>query len=443
MTEEESRLAALLQQAVPQPPRSVSPEDIAARVADRAAAAPRKFGPWVPALAAACALLVIAATSVWLIGSGFRPAAPTPQSSRASTAPLPPVTGTSPGPAVTSAGTLPRNSGDPVVPRQSDITAEPTTAPSPGPFVGPWSARLLNSVPIDFVIVGGADAAYGLEGRQLDRFDPADGYIAAHRLLDPNTNWPPVVTTQALWLTVMTQGGIIVQKLDPHSLQRSWALQLATTPATTDPPWTPALAATKDGSELFLGYADQLYSVNPVDGMVEQHRLDGHVGGLAVSPDGSRLYVGVNVRGSETARLLALDIRHGLSTISETPLASGLVTDLLATSGALWATLDDTVYFAPLTDPTHDQVVIGGGGGLPATATLAGGVVWLSGLGSIACADARTGAVRAQANSSGWGNMAQYVGSVQLVAGHWLGSYGTNYSNDRGLAALAPPARCR
>lgn len=443
MTEEESRLAALLQQAVPQPPRSMSPDHIAASVADRAAGSPRRFGPWFPALAAACALLVIAATSVWLIGSGFRPAAPTSRSSRASTTLPATATSTSTGPVATSAGTLPWNSGDPVVPRQPDITAEPTTAPSPEPFVGPWSARMLNSVPIDFVVVGGADAAYGLEGRQLNRFDPVDGYIAAHRLLDPNTNWPPVVTTEALWLSVMTQGAVILQKLDLHSLQRRGALQLAITPATTDPPWTPALAATQDGSELFLGYADQLYSVNPTDGMVEQHSLDGHVGGLAVSPDGSRLYVGLNVGGGGTATLLALDIRHGLSTISKTPLARGLVTDLLATSGAVWATLDDSVYVTPLTDLSHNRAVIGGGGGLPATATLAGGVVWLSGLGSIACADARTGAVRAQANSSGWGNMARYVGSVQLVAGHWLGSYGTNFSSDRGLATLTPPARCR
>ncbi|HEV2888472.1 MAG TPA: hypothetical protein VGX49_16295 [Jatrophihabitans sp.] len=435
MTDEEHRLAALLQQAVPQPPRSITAEDITAQVARRATAAPHRFVPWFPALAAACVLLVIAAASVWLISGHSTHSTPTAKSPSASTSLLP---------TATSPSTRPRNSGDPVVPRQSDVTAEPPTRQLPD-SVGPWSARGLYGGDLDFVLVSGPDAAYGLEGRLLDRFEPPYGNIAEQVQLDPNTRWPPLVTPRALWLMVMTDGAIILQMRDPHTLQKIGSLRVATALAFMEPNWVPVLAANSDASKLFLANANQLYSINPADGVVE-HRMsvDGHIGGLAVSPDGSRLYVGVNAQGSgKTASLLILDIERGLSTISKTPLADGLVTNLLATSGAVWATVADTVYFMSLTDLGHRQVVTAGGGGLPASATLAGGVVWLTGLGSMACADASTGEVRAEARNSGWGNMANYVGSVQLVAGHWFGTFATNYSDDRGLAGFTPPAACR
>ncbi len=80
MTEEERRFAALLKDAVPTPPMSLSYEEIAARAhprTDSRLARPARAGaagpavqhrrPWLPALAAACVTLAVAGGSVTLI----------------------------------------------------------------------------------------------------------------------------------------------------------------------------------------------------------------------------------------------------------------------------------------------------------------------------------------------------------------------------------------
>ena len=289
---------------------------------------------------------------------------------------------------------------------------------------------------------------YGLETGLLDRFDPSSGAITAQAPVDPNANWPPLVTARALWQTIVTPGAVTIQMLDLRTLRKIGSTRLAAATPFSGPQWTPVLAASADQSEVFLGNADHIYSLNPTSGAVEQQvSVTGLVGGLAVSPDGSRLYAGVNVQGGGVPRLLVLDIRHGLSTLSNTPLDGGLVTSLLVTSGGVWVTLGEGmanhIVFMPLTDLAHSREAIGGGGGLPATATDAGGVVWLSGVYTIVCADARTAAVRAQAQQMGELGLTHYFGSVQLVAGRYLASFQTNYSEDRGLAILTPPASCR
>jgi DNA-binding beta-propeller fold protein YncE len=238
--------------------------------------------------------------------------------------------------------------------------------------------------------------------------------------------------------------------LDPQTLQPTGSNTriAATTQSSTGLHWTPVLAANANYSEIFLGNADQIYTLNPVTGAVEhQVGIIGLVGGLAVSPDGSKLYAGLNVQGSGTARLLVLDIRHGLLTLEDTALDNRPVAALLATSGGVWITYvtgrDNNIRFAPLTDLAHSRQAIPGGGGLPATATVAGGKVFLSGIYTIACADPMTGAVLAQAQQMGQQGLTHYFGNAQLVAGHYVAGFQTNYDDNRGLAILTPPAACR
>jgi hypothetical protein len=435
MTDEERRLAELLQQAVPQPPRRITAADIAAQVARRPAVARYRFSPWLPALAAASVLLVIAAASVWLISGRSAPSAPTAQSSSAAAS--------APTSATHTASTSPSRTASGASPRPS------TPPPFRSGVVGAFGARMLNSALIRPVIVSGAGAVYGLEGGTIDRFDPSSGAITAQAPVDPSANWPPLVTTRALWQTAVTPGVVTVRMLDPRTLEQVRSTQITTqTPSSTGPRWTPVLAADANYSEILLGNADQIYALNPVTGAVEhQVGIVGLVGGLAVSPDGSKLYAGLNVQGSGTARLLVLDIRHGLLTLDDTALDNGPVAGLLATSGGVWITYvtgrENNIRFAPLTDLAHTREATPGGGGLPATATVAGGKVFLSGIYTIACADPRTAAVRAQAQQMGELGLTHYFGSVQLVAGHYLASFQTNYSDDRGLAVLTPPAACR
>lgn len=318
-------------------------------------------------------------------------------------------------------------------------------------MVGAFGARLLNGALIRPIIVSGAGAVYGLEGETIiDRFDPSSGAITAQAPFDPSANWPPLVTPRALWLTAVTPGVVTIEMLDPRTLQPTGfnSRIAATTQSSTGAQSTPVLAADANYSEILLGNADQIYALNPLTGAVEhQVGIIGLVGGLAVSPDGSKLYAGLNVQGSGTARLLVLDIRHGLRTLEDTALDNGPVAGLLATSGGVWITYvtgrENNVRFAPLTDLAHSREAVPGGGGLPATATVAGGKVFLSGIYTIACADPMTGAVLAQAQQMGEQGLTHYFGSPQLVIGHYLASFQTNYSEDRGLAILTPPAACR
>jgi hypothetical protein len=438
MIDEERRLAELLQQAVPQPRRRITVADIAAQVARRPMVTPPRVRPWLPALVAAAVLLVVAASSVWLISGHSRRSAPATQSSSA----------------ITGAATSATDSGSPS--RTASSSPTPTT---PDPFrygvVAAFNAQLLNGAPIAMEIVSGAGAVYGREPRFIDRFEPRYGAITARVPADPDADWPPLVTSHAFWQTVTTPGVVTIQRRDPRTLQLIGSSQIpAPTPKPAERPWDPVLAADPDDSEIFLGNADQIYSLDPSTGTAE-HLADvpAPVGGLAVSPDGSRLYVGVNVPNS-MSRLLVLDIRHGLATLSNTPLDNNIVGTLLATSGGVWATLasgmETSIRFAPLADLAHTHAVGtptepagNGGGGVPAFATLAGGVVWLSGNSTIACADARTGAIRARAEEMDEHGFSDYVSSVQFVAGHYFAGYATNHSNDHGLAMLDPPSACR
>ncbi len=469
MTDEERRLAELLQQAVPQPPRPVSADEIAARVAGRRRVALPLFQPWLPALAAACVLLAIAGTSVWLISGRSAPSAPTarPSSgstsvpadvSSSSTASSPSRSASRSASGASSSARRPpsRPTSSPRQTATGSMRPDPdaTTSVVPTGGIGAFGAQLLNVAPIGPVIVGGANTVYGLEGGQIDRFDLASGAVTAQARLDPNASWPPLVTSRALWLTVVTPGTVTIQLLDPVTLRQIGSSRIpAATPSGTGPSWTPVLAADADDSEIFLADDDQIYSLDPTSGAVEQQAgVLGPVGALAVSANGSRLYAGVNVPGASSPRLLVLDAQHGLSTLGNTPFGSGAVNGLLVTSGGVWGSFvgnpadDNVVRFAPLTDPSRTREVQWGGGGVPASATLAGGAVWLSGVYNITCNDPQTGAVRAQASQLGELGLAHYFRSVQLVGGHYYASFQTNGGDAGGayvgLAVLHPPAAC-
>jgi hypothetical protein len=487
MTEEERRLAELLHKAVPQPPRPISADDIAARVAARRRITVLPVQPWLPALAVACVLLAIAGTSVWLVGGRPAPSAPAARpsstgapadvsssssASSASSTSTPPSrsagsTSSSARPPASSAGTSPRQTATST--RTNHNYPNPESSVIPIGVIGAFGAQLLNVAPIGPVIVGGAGAVYGLEPAKpdqslpglIDRFELANGVSTAQVQIDPNASWPPLVTSRALWLPVVTAGTVTIELLDPVTLRQTGSFQIAAvTPASAQP----VLAASPGYSEILLGDGNQIYSLNPSSGAVEhQLSITGLVGGLAVSPDGSRLYAGANTGGGEP-HLLILDLQHGLATLSDTVLPNsqdspvvghGAVTGLLATSGGAWVTVRypyptiqsaaDDIVFAPLNDPGHPREAIPGGG-LAATATLAGGAVFVSGLHQIECADPQTAAVRAHASQMGELGLSHNFYSVQLVGGRYYASFQTNGGDAGGayvgLAVLHPPAAC-
>lgn len=418
MPEEERQLSALLQKAVPQPPRSLSFDDIARQATHQQAARPRRLHGWVPALAAACILLVVAAGGIWLVRVQTGSRAPTTK---------------------------------PAASRITDRRSSPTTSTSPpaGPasVVGPWAAKALTNVAIALTTASSADAVYGRQGNQIVRFDPGTGKVLARAAANPDAIWPLLATTGALWQAVLAHGTVSVQSLDPDTLQplATHPIAGAAVPSPTGPQWTPILAGSPDNATLFLGDGSQVYALDAATGSLQQQTtVHGLVDAMTTSADSSRLYVGTNPQGSNTASLVVLDARQHLSTISETALPGGPVTGLLASSGGIWATVSgghaDSVWYLPATDLSHGRVVSSGGGGAPSTVTLAGGAIWLGGPNTAACADPTTGALRDHKALTTQPGQPAYFGGIALVAGHWLAIYQTNSAT--GLATFTPPTQC-
>lgn len=412
MTEEERQLSAVYQQAVLQPPRLPTFDDIVEQ-ARRRPTEPHRLGRWLPALAAACILLVVAAAGVWLVRDRAH---------------APVLIAKSP-----TVGSAPRSSA----------------APSAGTpkAVGPWSARALTNAPIGMTIASGPDAIFGREGADLVRFDPATGAVLVRAAANPDAFWPPLVTTNAFWQASVAHGIVSVQSLSPDTLQplAYHAIAGASVPSPDGPQWSPVLAASPDGASLFLGNGSQLYALDAATGKVNQRAaVNGLIGAVAVSADGTKVYVAVNPQGSNAAELDLLAVRHNLSTVSQAALPGAPVTGLLVSSGGIWATFAgghaDSVWYLPSSNLSHGQVVSSGGGGTPSTVTLAGGAVWLGGPNTVACADPATGAVRDQAAVTVQLGQPRYFADIVLIDGHWLASYQTNGTT--ALATFMPPAAC-
>jgi outer membrane protein assembly factor BamB len=358
-------------------------------------------------------------------------------------------------------GTAPRSATPGSGSARQAVTLSPAPVESGGQLVGPWSATALTVTSIGPILASGADSVYGRERDRLDRFDPRNGKILAQAAVDPATDWPALVTAGALWQTLAANGTVTVQALDLRTLRELRSVRIAAPTPTVTPPgpcacdrapagsqWQPVLAAGTDASTLFLGNAGRVYALDPVSGALEhQAAVDGLVGGMAVATDGSRLYVAVNVPTRSAARLLVLDVRHGLSTISDTPLDGGTIRRLLVTRGGVWATTntghEDNVRFAPLTDLARSRVISYLG---ELSATLAGGLVWVGGNGEIVCADASTGTIRGRHPVASMMGRPYSLGSVQRVAGRWLAAYlapdDLHGGENRGLATFTPPSSC-
>ena len=297
-------------------------------------------------------------------------------------------------------------------------------------------------------IASGPNAIFGRSGGDLVRFDPETGAVVARAVANPDAIWPPLVTATALWQASVAEGVVSIQSLSPDTLQPlvTHPIAGAAVPSADDPQWNPVLAASPDGATLYLGNGSQLYALDATTGNVDQRAtVDGLIGAVATSAAGTQLYVGANPQGSNSAQLDVLDVQHSLSAASQTTLPGGPVTGLLASSGGVWATFAgghaDSVWYLPFTDLSRGRQVSSGGGGAPSTVSLDGGVVWLGGPNTVACADPATGAVRDQAAVTLQPGQPRYFADIHVVAGRWLAVYQTDGAT--GLATFIPPAQCR
>jgi len=443
-TTQERQLSEMLHRVTPEPSHQVSVEDIAFRLANEAAAGGGRLKPrargsrshrpswnrgWAPVLAAVSVFLVAAASAGAVAGLSSHHS--------------PSGTGSSIGATPTSH------------PASSSSSAPSNTPTSNGPTFPPehvaggiWDAELLDHQTLnEESLTGGADSLYATEQGSLDRIDPVTGNVVAEVSYNAPIAGPPVVAGNTVWVVwSYTAGSVVLHGYDARTLSQ---IASVTVPASGQLSTSAqgVLTLGSDGN-LYLAAGGHVAVVSP-----SSHRVVREVtvsGGLAssvaVSPDGSRLYVSTFTTTSQTLGLRTYDLATG-TRLSASSAAIGGGGNLVATSGGVWGTagvgMTERVWFAP--DGDLSRIVLvgqGASGGLAAVPTLSGGTLWIGGSHTLECADPATGKVLAQTIIPTDGGVVEDYGSVAVTSGHVYAYYQNVRGQQSGVAVLTPPSAC-
>ena len=435
MNTEERQLAEMLHRVTPEPPRRVTVEDVAFRLASEPGRGPRSrrgfsfrgvFGGghgWTPVLAALSVFAIAGASA------GIATVA-TSHHSRSGA----PSDGTPPATASVSGSPSPTS---------------PTQTPAGQPLRvagGMWGAELINRESFNQgSLTGSGGALYAVGDGSLARIDLATGAVRRTTPYSPPLLSPPVIVGNTAWAVSSYSGGNIVLR----GYDASTLAQVATVPVPAiggvSGQAAGVLAAGPDG-KLYVAAGDTVATVDPAAGQVT-HRIyltAGRATSVAVSPDGSKLYVGVAPSGS--FRLLTYDLATDRVVGSSRMSASG--GNLLATAGGVWGTtgsgMSEWVWFAPGGDLARSfRVSQGAGGGLVSLPSYSGGVVWVGGTHELVCASPATGHALARTSIPADHNSAEYFDSpVVLSSGHAYALYQDKAAQLAGIASLTPPAAC-
>jgi outer membrane protein assembly factor BamB len=432
---EERQLAEMLHRVTPEPPRRVTVEDVAFRLASEPERGPRSrrgfsfrgvFGAgrgWTPVLAALSVFAIAGASA------GIATVA-TSHHSRGGA----PSDGTPPATASVSGSPSPTS-------QTQNPAGQPLRVAG-----GMWGAELINRESFNQgSLTSSGDSLLAVGDGSLARIDLATGAIRRTTPYSPPLLSRPVVVGNTAWVVSSYSGGnIVLRGYDAGTLAR-----VATVPVPAiggvSSQAAGVLAAGPDG-KLYVAAGDTVATVDPAAGQVT-HRIyltAGRATSVAVAPDGSKLYVGVAPSGS--FRLLTYDLATGRLAASSRMSASG--GNLLATPGGVWGTtgsgMSEWVWFAPGGDLAKSfRVSQGAGGGLASLPTYSGGVVWVGGTHELVCASPATGHALARTSIPADHNSAEYFGSpVVLSSGHAYALYQDEAAQLAGVASLTPPAAC-
>jgi hypothetical protein len=430
---EERRLADLLHQITPEPARPVTVEQVAYRLVSEPRLArrgrsreprPRRLGlsrAWAPALAAAAVVVVAGASAgIAVLASSHH----TPPAS----------SGGAPASSVSS----------------TSATATPTVSPTaPATTIGglPWGAALIDHLDlVQGTLVSADGSLYAIGNNStLDRIDPATGAVVASAPANMAAWNVPVVVGNTVWTVSSDNGGsVVLQGYNARTLERTTSLPVPAIGGVS-PGGQGVLTAGPDGN-LYVAAGETIAVVNPATGQ-EVRRvqvLAGRASSVAVSPDGSKLYVGIN--SSAAFRVVVFNLSSD-TIVNESTLAGG-GGNLVATSGGVWGTTGsgnrEWAWFAPSGNLSHAvRVGLGAGGGWSTYPSYSGGVVWVGGSGDLVCASPVTGQVLAKADiPPGQGGVARYLASPVVADGQAYSYYQTDASQQTGLARVTPPSAC-
>ncbi len=445
MNTEERKLADVLHRITPEPPRRVTVEQVAYRLVsepklgrqtrgrESAGPRPRGRGPLfsralAPVLAAA-AVVVIAGASAGiavLANSHHNP---------------PALAGGGPASSASSSASASFS------PTQTSSSAQQTT-PATGLAGAPWGAELIgHQALVQGTLISADGSLYAIGNTStLDRINPATGAVVASVPYNMPVWNPPVVVGNTVWEVSSYNGGnIVLQGYDARTLARTSSLLVPAIGAVSIS-GQGVLTRGPDG-DLYVAAGETVAVVNPAIPQ-EIHRIQvlaGKTSSVAVSPDGSKLYVGT---GSSTSfRLVVFNLPSDTIANESTLPSGGAGGNLVATSGGVWGTTgsghSEWVWFAPNGNLARAvQVGRGAGGGLSSFPSYSGGVVWVGGTGDVVCASPATGQVLAQADIPADHGVAQYFASPVVSGGQAYSYYQTDASQQTGLARMTPPAAC-
>ncbi len=437
MNTEERQLSDLLHRLAPEPPRRVTVEDIAFRLANQAGQerggyreprlrrTPRRFGGrgLVPALAA---LSVVAVAG---LSAGIAVLASNHNSPNASG--VGQTTTSAPASATSSAPSTP-----------VAVSTGPATQPL---AIGgaPWGAELIDrhTFSQDSLVSAGG-SLYAIAPGSLARIDPATG-VVADVPIGGSVSGPPVVVGHTVWVASYHPGGVVdLQGYDISTLAQvaSWTVDsigaLSSTPEGV-------LAAGPDGT-LYVAAGITVVAVDPASGsLVRRYFVDsGVANSVAVSPDGNTLYVGTG-----SFKVVTFDATGGEVTGQSTLDLGGNGGNLVATSGGLWGTvgvgMSEWTWFAPHGDLSRAaRVTPGAGAGLASVPSLSGGTIWIGGGQTLVCVNPSTGQVLATANLPSDHGALEYFSSAAVIGGHAYAYYQDDAAQRAGIVQMTPPTAC-
>jgi len=443
---EERQLAEMLHRVTPEPPRRVTVEDIAYRVANEGHGSDRSRGRdprprrgfsvgsasrsrrrWASALAALSVVAIAGATvGIATVANSHHSNTPASNGTPTSSA------------SVSSSSSSPSPS--------ERVTSVPPGAPL-RVANGIWGAELLNRQSFDQEsLTGSGDSLYAFGHGTLSRIDPASGNIRQSVPYSAPVPGRPVVVGNTVWVVWSYGGGdIFLRGYDARTLAHVASVEV---PAIGGVAGSSAgvLAAGPDG-KLYVAAGQTIAAVSPASRQVT-HRIfmtAGRASSVAVSPDGRTLYAGIG--SASSFRLLIYDAGTGrLLNLSAMPGGEG--GNLVATSGGVWGTagagMSEWVWFAPGGDLTRSsRVTQGAGGGLASLPSVSGGAVWIGGSHELICASPATGRALARTTIPADHSVVEYFASPTVLGnGHAYALYQDEHAQLSGVARLTPPAAC-
>jgi WD40 repeat protein len=434
---EERQLSDLLHRLTPEPPRRVTVEDIAFRLANQAGSdrggyreprlrrSPRRFGGrgLVPVLAA-LSVVAVAGLSAGIAVLASSHNTPTFSSGSGQTTTSAPASSTS------SVSSTP-------------VSASTGPATQPLAIAGaPWGAELIDQHTFtqDSLVTAGG-SLFAIAPGSLARIDPATG-VVTDVAVSGSVPGPPVVVGHTVWVVSYHPGGVVdLQGYDTSTLAQvgSWTVTsiggLSSTPEGV-------LAAGPDGT-LFVAAGITVLAVDPSNGSVLNrfYLPSGIANSVAVSPDGSTLYA-----GSGSFRVWKFDATDG-RVIGESSMTGGVGGNLVATPRGLWGTIgvgnSEWVWFAPNGDLSRaTRVGQGAGAGLASVPVYSGGVIWIGGGQTLVCVDPSTGHILSTATLPTDHGSLEYFSSAAVIGARAYAYYQDDSAQRSGIVEMTLPAAC-